>query len=225
MEQAAKSRVFIADHQSVVRIGLAGIIAREPDLEVCGVAGDATTAIRSICAARPAILLLEIGLPGGEQIDLIRIIRTRDPQLRILIFSAHDTFQYAERALRAGVNGYVSKQEDCAQVIAAIRRVLSGDNYISPHIMQKAMQQTAESPQPPARFPDALKDREAEILKLVGRGYSTRHIAQYLHLSVKTVQCYCVHIRCKLALRNHRELVQFAAKSEQAKEKAMTAGG
>lgn len=225
METSAKSRVFVADHQSVVRVGLAHIIGCEPDLELCGVAGDAATAIRSIAAVRPAILILEIGLPGADHLDLIGVIRARDPQLRVLIFSAYDTFQYAERALRAGVNGYLSKQEDCTQVIAAIRRVLRGDNYISPHIIERAMQPNAALPHTRlSHFPDVLKPREREILKLVGRGYSTRQIAQYLHLSVKTVQYYCAHSRRKLALRNSRELVQYARKMEEERDEASTAG-
>ena len=120
----AKHRVFVVDDHPIVRQGLALLIDQEPDLEVCGEAEEAESALAAIVAARPDVLLLDISLPGPDGIDLLKAIRATDPALPVLVLSMHDESVYAERALRAGANGYIMKQEATENVLVALRRFL-----------------------------------------------------------------------------------------------------
>ncbi len=122
----SKYRVLVVDDHPIVRQGLALLINQEPDLVVCGEAEEAQSALAAIAAARPDILLLDISLPGPDGIDLLKTIRSTDPALPVLVLSMHDEATYAERALRAGANGYIMKQEASENVLVALRRILRG---------------------------------------------------------------------------------------------------
>jgi DNA-binding NarL/FixJ family response regulator len=206
-----KSRVFVVDDHPIVRRGLALLINREPDLAVCGEAEDAQAAMQSVTALRPDIMVVDISLNGPDGLDLLKDVRMRHPGLPVLILSMHDESIYAERALRAGAQGYIMKQEATEKVLVALRRILSHEIYISERIANRILQRYIGNPNIERPSPVAdLTDRELEVFRLIGEGHSTRQIAEELHISVKTVESYQAHIKEKLSLRSARELVQHA---------------
>lgn len=206
-----KSKVFVVDDHPIVRQGLALLINRESDLTVSGEAEDAQTAMQAVIAARPDILVVDISLNGPDGLDLLKEIRMRYPDLPVLILSMHDESIYAERALRAGAQGYIMKQEATEKVLVALRRILSHEIYVSERIANRMLQRYigSRSVGGPPSIAD-LTDRELEVFRLIGEGHSTRQIAEELHISVKTVESYQAHIKEKLSLRSARELVQHA---------------
>jgi DNA-binding NarL/FixJ family response regulator len=206
-----KRRVFVVDDQPIVRQGLALLIDQEPDLEVCGEAEEAETALSAITASRPDVLLLDISLPGPDGIELLKTIRATDPTLPVLVLSMHDESVYAERALRAGANGYIMKQEATENVLVALRRILRQEMYVSDRVASAMLRQLATDTAKPGQAPiERLSDRELEVFRLIGEGHGTRRIAEELHLSVKTVESYQAHIKAKLALHSSRDLMQRA---------------
>lgn len=206
-----KNRIFIIDDHPIVRQGLALFINREPDLTVCGDAEDASAALRLLEELKPDLVLLDISLNGPDGLDLLKTIRTRDQSLPVLILSMMDELQYAERALRAGANGYIMKQQATEQVLIAIRRILGGEIYLSERMANKMLHLfVGGAPSQPTSPVADLTDRELEVFRLIGEGHGTRQIADQLHLSIKTVESYQAHIKEKLLLKNGRELVQRA---------------
>jgi DNA-binding NarL/FixJ family response regulator len=206
-----KSKVLVVDDHPIVRQGLALLINRESDLMVCGEAEDARMAMQAIITDKPDIMVVDISLNGPDGLDLLKDIRTRYPELPVLILSMHDESIYAERALRAGAQGYIMKQEASEKVLLALRRILSNEIYVSERIANRMLQRYIGSPGEgrPSSVAD-LTDRELEVFRLIGEGHSTRQIAEQLHISVKTVESYQAHIKEKLSLRSARELVQHA---------------
>ena len=208
---ARRRQVFVVDDHPIVRQGLALLINQQPDLSVCGEAEDAQSALESLASLKPDILVVDISLQGPDGLDLLKAIRSRDADLPVLILSMHDETVYAERALRAGAQGYIMKQEATEQVLIALRRILSHDVYVSDRIASRMLQRyIGTSKADCAASMTELTDRELEVFRLIGEGHSTRQIAIELHLSIKTVESYQAHIKEKLALRTSRELVQHA---------------
>jgi DNA-binding NarL/FixJ family response regulator len=206
-----KSRVLLVDDHPIVRQGLALLIDREEDLCVCGEADGAHSAFHAITTLRPDLVVLDISLNGPDGLDVLKEIRTKTTNLPVLILSMHDESIYAERAMRAGANGYIMKQEATEKVLVAIRRILQGDVYLSDRLTSTMLQQYVRGAAPAKGSPLVnLTDRELEVFRLIGEGHGTRQIAEELHLSVKTIESYQAHIKEKLALRNARELVQHA---------------
>jgi len=206
-----KSRVFVVDDHPIVRQGLALLINRESDLMVCGEAEDAQSALQSMANSQPDILIVDISLNGPDGLDLLKDIRTRCAELPVLILSMHDESIYAERALRAGAQGYIMKQEATDKVLVALRRILAHEIYVSERIANRMLQRYigSSSTGRPSSVGD-LTDRELEVFRLIGEGHSTRRIAEELHISIKTVESYQAHIKEKLSIRSARELVQHA---------------
>jgi len=208
---AARTRIFVVDDHPIVRQGLSQLIDREPDLTVCGEAEDARTAICAIASSRPDIVIVDVSLEGPDGLDLLKSIRSQDERLPVLMLSMHDESLYAERALRAGANGYIMKQEATDRVLTAVRQILKGEVYVSERMARKMVQQFVGRTGVTRRHTvDDLTDRELEVFRLIGKGRGTRQIAEELHLSVKTVETYYAHIKEKLSLKNARELVQHA---------------
>ena len=205
------------DDHPIVRQGLALFIEREPDLMVCGEAEDATSALQAIRDAAPDFVILDISLNGPDGLELLKTLRVRYPNLPALVLSMHDESVYAERALRAGANGYIMKQEAADKVITAIRHILGGDVYLSDNLTKRMLQQFVNGSISPRDPLAKLSDRELEVFRLIGAGHGTRQIADELHVSTKTVESYQAHIKEKLALRNARELVQHAVEWSLAK--------
>ena len=209
-----KKNVFVVDDHPLLRQGLALLINREPDLTVCGEAEETQAAMRAIAAKKPDILIADISLNGPDGLDLLKTLRTLYPDLPVLVLSMHDESIYAERALRARANGYIMKQEATEKVLIAVRRILSGDIYLSDRMANKLLHQyiSGSAADSKSRL-STLSDRELEVFRLIGEARTTRQIAEKLHLSIKTVETYQAHIKDKLSLRSGRELVQHAIQS------------
>jgi DNA-binding NarL/FixJ family response regulator len=206
-----RHRVLVVDDHPIVRQGITLMIEQEPDLEVCGEAEEARAALAVIRSARPDAVLLDISLPGPDGFELLKAIRGSHPALPVLVLSMHDESMYAERALRAGANGYIMKQEATENVLVALRRVLRGEVYVSDRVASMMLRQIATGTGRTGETPVArLSDRELEVFRLIGEGHGTRRIAEELYLSVKTVESYQAHIKEKLGLQSSRDLVQRA---------------
>jgi DNA-binding NarL/FixJ family response regulator len=205
-----KCKVFLVDDHPIVRQGLALFIDREPDLVVCGEADGAPSALPAIQESMPDFVVLDISLDGPDGLELLKSLRAKYPSLPVLILSMHDESVYAERALRAGANGYIMKQEATDKVLTAIRRILGGEVYVSDRLTKRMLQQFVHGSISPREPLAKLSDRELEVYRLIGAGHGTRQIADELHVSTKTVESYQAHIKEKLSLRNARELVQHA---------------
>jgi len=211
MTQTKKCKVLLVDDHPIVRQGLALLIDREADLVVCGEADGAHSAFQAIAALQPDIVVLDISLSGPDGLDVLKEVRMKTASLPVLILSMHDESVYAERAMRAGANGYIMKQEATEKVLVAIRRILQGDVYLSDRLTNTMLQQYVRGASSAKKSPLVnLTDRELEVFRLIGEGHGTRQIADELHLSVKTIESYQAHIKEKLSLRNARELLQHA---------------
>jgi DNA-binding NarL/FixJ family response regulator len=201
--------VAIVDDHPLVREGLAARISAQPDMEVCGEAADIESALELIVTKRPSVAIVDIALRNGHGIDLIKRIVAAGVNTRMLVVSAYDESFFAERALRAGALGYINKQELQGQVVEALRTVLRGERYLSAAMAQRLIAQAIGS-RVAHGGTETLTDRELQIFQLIGRGKSTREIAQELNVSVHTIDSHREHIRAKLDLHNGTELIQRA---------------
>src|ERR1700760_3167566 len=201
--------IAIVDDHPLVREGLAARISAQPDMEVCGEADNIESAMEMIVATRPALVIVDIALRDGHGIDLIKRIVTAGVDTRMLVVSAYDESLFAERALRAGALGYINKQELQGKVVEALRTVMRGERYLSPAMAQRLIAQAIGSKVVQGGT-EALTDRELQIFQLVGRGKSTREIANELNVSVHTIDSHREPLRAKLDLRRRTELIQRA---------------
>jgi DNA-binding NarL/FixJ family response regulator len=201
--------VLIVDDHPLVRAGLAARISSQADMEVCGEASDVDEALALLDATEPALVIVDLTLKAGHGLTLIKKVSQRAPRTKILVVSAHEESLFAERAMRAGAHGYVNKQEAQERVIAAMRTVLQGERYLSAESIERLVGRAVGARSKPGGI-ESLSDRELEIFELIGRGKSTRSIAQQLHLSVHTIETHRENIRAKLNLNNGSELVQRA---------------
>src|SRR5438876_11896006 len=205
---SVKSIVIVDDHP-LFRKGLQELIQSDGAFAVTGEAGDAAEAMDVIRKLNPDLVIVDLSLPGANGIELIKNIRAEFQKLPILILSMHDESLYALRALRAGAQGYVMKQEALENVISAIREVLAGRPYLS-HDMSTKLITNFASGSNQANPTDKLSDRELEILELFGKGRDVHEIARALHISAKTVETHRAHIKEKLNLKNARQVTRFA---------------
>jgi len=209
--QQAKYRILVVDDHPLVCEGLADLINRQRDVVCCGSAGDIPAAQQAVAAQKPDLVVVDLRLGGDDGLDLIKTLRAGSDRLRMLALSQFDEFVYAERALRAGAHGYVSKAQAADELLIAIRKVLDGQTYVSQKVAAMALYRMIEE-NPPASGSDisALSDRELQVLKRVAVGQSNRQIAGELNLSVKTIETYREHIKYKLGLQSGSELARYA---------------
>jgi DNA-binding NarL/FixJ family response regulator len=206
------AKVLIVDDHPAVREALAIRIGRQRDLEVCGEAADMSAALRLVAETRPDVAVIDISLKTGNGIDLIKRIKGRNPDVRILVWSMHGEALYAERALRAGALGYINKDQATHRIVEAIRRVLEGKAYLSEAMTARLLQRAVgRAPgEVTGSLLDVLADRELEVFRLIGEGVKTADIAERLHLSAKTVETYRTRIRRKLDLSDGTKLAHYA---------------
>jgi DNA-binding NarL/FixJ family response regulator len=206
-----KIKILLVDDHPLVREGVANLINQQPDLEVCGEAGNEPQALELIGTLQPAVAVVDISLENGSGLELIKNIKAMHPAVAMLALSMHDESLYAERALRAGARGYLMKSEAAKKVIQGIRAVLAGELFVSEKIAARLAEKFVEGRTAVSASPvEQLSDRELEVFQLLGRGLGTRQIADHLHVGFKTVQAYCARIKEKLKLANATELLRAA---------------
>ena len=199
------------DDHPIVRQGLIKLIEQEDGLEVCGEAGSVSEALEALKNLGPDVILVDISLEDSNGLELIKIVDDLGMQIPMLVLSMHDEALYAEHALRAGASGYVMKQAASSTLIQAIEKVLNGEIYVSKTMSNQMLKMAFRSSGEDTRTgTETLSLRELEVFELIGRGNSTREIAEQLNLSVKTIETYRAHIKDKLQLRSGTELMQHA---------------
>ncbi len=205
------TRILLVDDHPAVREGLAESINRESDLTVCAQAEDQRGALLAMESCKPDLVVVDITLKNSSGLELIKDIRARWPRVLILVLSMHDEALYAERVLRAGAQGYITKQEATRNILQAIRRVLSGGIYLNERVSSTILGRLALNPGLRSdSVSDLLADRELQVFELIGQGLSTREIAMQLHIDIKTVDTYRTRIKEKLNLDSSSALLKLA---------------
>ena len=206
-----EKKIFLVDDHPLVREWLGLLLQREQDLVISGEAEDAAEAMEKIEQAKPDLAIVDITLKTSHGLELIKDLQSRMPELPVLVLSMHDESLYAERVLRAGARGYITKQEATKKVLVAIRQVLAGQVYVSETMAAKMENKLIVGRKDKQSYSiERLTDRELEVFQLIGRGYNTRRIAEELHLGIKTVESYRARIKDKLKLQDGTELLQHA---------------
>lgn len=206
-----QTRILLIDDHPLLRTGIGQLIAQQKDMIVCGEVDDSLKALDAIQETSPDIVILDITLKKMSGIEVLKHIKVRFPKVKVLILSMHDETLYAPRALRAGASGYIMKQEAADNVIAALRKITTGEVYISERMATQMLSRMVGGRATPISSPvDLLSDRELEVFTLLGKGDGTRDIAEKLNLSVKTIESHRAHIKEKLNLKNATELVRHA---------------
>ena len=202
--------VFIVEDHPVMREGYVSLIDAEPDMEVCGQAASAEEGFEKAAGLDYDIAVVDLSLPGVNGVELIKRLRSLDPDVKVLVVSAHDEALYAERALRAGARGYLMKHESARQFVTAVRTVLDGELYLSEPLQNRFLQDRFGHASEPAPAIERLTDRELEVFEHFGRGQSTREVAEALGLSVKTIESHRVNMKDKLGIDTAAEFVRRA---------------
>lgn len=206
-----KSKVLIIDDHPIFCLGMTELINKEPDLVVCGAIESMKKACEAIAQLKPDLVIIDISLKDGNGLDLVQEVKKEYQGLPMLVLSMYDESLYAERALLAGAFGYIMKQEAIPKVVEAIRHVLGGDIYASSSVKEKVFKRLTNHTSADSKSPlDVLTNRELEVLRLIGEGYSTKEIADRLHLSIKTIGTYRENLKEKLKLKHFTGLVKFA---------------
>ena len=210
--QTKNTRILIVDEHPIIRHGLSEIIAKESDLCICGEAQEGFAALDDIAVLQPDFIVVDISLKDMNGLRWITAVKSDYPALPMLVLSSHNETIYAQRALRAGAEGYLMKQEEPQKIVLAIRKIMNGDIYVSEKIqsMIVARFQSSGRNQTETEDTDKLTDRELEVFQLIGKGGKTSQIAAELHLSIKTIETYRANIKKKLNLKDATELLQRA---------------
>jgi DNA-binding NarL/FixJ family response regulator len=197
----------------MTRAGMAQLISKQTDMEVCGEAGNPAEALSEIPKCHPDLVVTDITMPGRSGVEFIKDVLALHTDMPMLVVSMHDELIYAERALHAGARGYIMKEAGGENLLAAIRQVLSGQVYVSPKMSAKILDNLSGRRPRGSHSPiEKLSDREFEVFQLIGQGKSTREIAKELHLSPKTVDVHRSHIKEKLELKDATSLVRHAVR-------------
>ena len=212
-----RTRVIVLEEHPLLRQGIADFLNAQPDLHVCGESDTIRNARDEIAKCTPQLLVTALRLGTGDSLEFVKAIKAEQPGLLILMYSAFEEAIFAERALRAGADGYVMKTAPKAELLAAVREVLSGNVYVSREVAMRAFKKSLES-RAEHRSSGAgsgierLSDREMHIFQLLGSGLRNRQIAHSLSLSVKTIESHRENIKHKLGLTSSQGLVERANK-------------
>lgn len=201
-------KVLVADDHPLLRTGLKQLLSEQPDLEVAGEAENSEVALRQLEEHHYDIIVLDLMMPGRGGLDALREIRRQHPALPILILSFHAEDQYAIRTIRAGANGYLSKENAPSEVVKAIRRILTGRKYVSPTLAEMLANSLDRDPERPPH--ELLSDREFQVLCKIASGMTVSQIAAESALSVKTVSTYRARVLEKMSMSNNSEITRYA---------------
>lgn len=204
-------RIFVVDDHPVMRRGYAYLIDAEMDLGICGEAESAREALDRIPETDPDLAIVDLTLKGMGGLELIKRLQSQHPDVLILVVSMHDETLYADRTLRAGARGYIMKSEVESAVVEAIQHILKGGVYVSEELSTKILLQYAGGASGEEESAlERLSDRELEVFEYMGRGFTTREIAEKLALSPKTIDSYRSRIKDKMAVDSNNELTRRA---------------
>jgi DNA-binding NarL/FixJ family response regulator len=204
-------RVFVVDDHPIVREAFRFLCAAEPSLTLCGEADGGPAALQHILALQPAVAVVDLALKSGCGLDLIKQLRSQRPRLKILVYSMSDDSLLVERTLRAGADGYLTKEAGIYKLVEAIQAVMQGQRYIAAALMPALLaRRFAQDPDQPGI--NRLTDRELEIFTMLGAGLGTKTIAAKLNISPGTVGAHRVHIKRRLGLRTLEELTASASR-------------
>jgi DNA-binding NarL/FixJ family response regulator len=201
-------RVLVVDDHAVVRSGLRLLLDAEQDIEVVGEAGTARDAVFEARSSQPDVILMDVVMPGESGIDAIPQVLHEAPGATVLILSMQDEPSYVRQAFAAGAAGYVLKEAADAELVAAVREVAGGGQYVNPALGARIV--AADADDRAKADADPLSDREREVLRLLALGHTNREIAQVLFISVRTSETHRAHIMQKLHLSSRADLVRYA---------------
>ncbi|MBM4354264.1 MAG: response regulator transcription factor [Deltaproteobacteria bacterium] len=209
---SVRKRLLVVDDHAVVRLGLRQLLGREPDLIVCGEVGTVREAVEAIRRLKPDMVIADISLVNGSGLDLVKEIRRSNSRLPVLVLSMHDETLFAERALKAGANGYIMKMEAPQELVIAVRTVLAGQVFVSRKMVSRLLNRF-HGGSPEAGDPvETLTDRELQLFTMIGSGLTTKEIAGHLCVSPKTVDSHRSSIKRKLQVGTTVELTCMAAR-------------
>ena len=208
------SKIVLAEDQKILREGLRSLLTADEGLEVVGEAENGLDAIRCVENCNPDLILLDVSMPKMTGLSAIKEIKRRSPDTKVLLLTVHDTEEYILKAFESGADGYCLKDAAYSELLMAIKSVLSGKPYLSPRISEIVLEGYLEGRKTlkPASLKDAITPREREVLKLIGEGHKNKEIAEYLCISVKTVEKHRANIMKKLDLHSASALTSYAIK-------------
>ncbi len=205
-------RIVIAEDHTILREGLKSLLRADPDFDIVGEAEDGRDAIRCVQTLSPDLVLMDLSMPRMNGLDALKEIKKQNPEAKIIILTVHKTEEYVLTALQAGADGYVLKDATHSELVMAIKNVLMGKRYLSPGISEKVIEGYLEGRKTIKTRSawDTLTQREREILKLIAEGYRNKEIADYLFISIKTVEKHRANLMRKLDLHNAAALTAYA---------------
>ncbi len=209
-EVSGKARILIVDDHPIVREGMALFLNLQQDLHACCEAADAEGALAAMAACEHRLVIVDISLGDDSGLNLIKTLRRLYPAVGLLALSMHEESLFAERALRAGANGYLMKQEGTQRILLAVLQILAGKTYLSAAMQNMQNSQLCSPQSGPSDMLAGLSAREFEVLHLIGMGFGTRQIAEKLQRSIKTIEAHRASLKTKLQLESGRDLDRFA---------------
>jgi DNA-binding NarL/FixJ family response regulator len=216
----AQARILIADDHTILRAGIRSLLDMQPDFEVVGEVDNGKDAVYSAGQLKPDVLLTDLSMPKTIGTEAIERIRNRYPDIKILVLTVHKTEEYVHAALKAGANGYVLKDDTSDELIHAINNVVAGKTYLSPSICSEVVMGYLADPNKEniSSSLDQLTTREREVMKLIAEGYRNKDVAEYLSISLKTVEKHRSNMMKKLDLHNASSITSYAIKNGLATE-------
>jgi DNA-binding NarL/FixJ family response regulator len=218
-EAAGRIKLLLADDHAVVRAGTRQLLERQPDFEIVGEAIDGDEAVRLTEELIPDVVVMDVRMPKISGVEATRRIKASNPDVRVLVLTAHDDDEYVFALLQAGANGYLLKTAEIDELVKAIRTVAAGQSALAPAVVGKVVAQFTGGkslgdvlPHPQEQY-SGLTDRELEILRLVGQGFSNKQIGKELFISDRTVQAHLSNIFAKLGVNTRTEAVMYAVRS------------
>jgi len=210
-----KKKILIVEDHPIFRLGLVALINQEDDFIAFGESKDVGPAIEEITIHKPDLIIADITLKTSDGIDLVKYVKKYHKTIPVLVLSMHDEYLYAQRAMHAGARGYIMKQEAMESVVTAIHHVLDGRIYLNEKVKEHILSTLSDPQGIQKKTPvDRLTDRELQVFKMIGRGFSSRDIAEKLFLSIKTIGTYRERIKNKLNLKHANELIRCAVHFE-----------
>jgi DNA-binding NarL/FixJ family response regulator len=209
------ARILIVDDHTILRSGIRSLIEMVPDFQVVGEADNGKDAIHFVGQLKPDLLIIDLSMPKSDGTDAIQRIKKRYPDIKILVLTVHKTEEYVHFSFKAGANGYVLKDDTSDELFIAINNILSGKTYLSPGICNEVVTGflASSSKESITSSVDLLTTREREVIKLIAEGYRNKDVADYLSISIKTVEKHRSNLMKKLDLHSTSSITSYAIRN------------